>query len=67
MFQDKTENLAWDDDRLSEAKIVAENSDVVVLVVGLDESLEGEEGEIPATAMLPVTRLTSNFRPLRED
>lgn len=45
LFQDKTENLAWDDDRLSEAKIVAENSDVVVLVVGLDETLEGEEGD----------------------
>ncbi|MDD3278790.1 MAG: glycoside hydrolase family 3 C-terminal domain-containing protein [Lachnospiraceae bacterium] len=45
LFKDKSQGLAWDDDRLSEAKIVAENSDVVVLVVGLDESLEGEEGD----------------------
>ena len=42
---DKTENLAMENDRLSEAKIVAENSDVVLLVVGLDEFLEGEEGD----------------------
>lgn len=42
---DKTENLAMENDRLSEAKVVAENSDVVLLVVGLDEFLEGEEGD----------------------
>ena len=41
----KTEHLAYDYDRLSEAKTVAEHSDVVVLCVGLDESLEGEEGD----------------------
>lgn len=43
--KNKTENLAQDYDRISEAKIVAEHSDVVVLCVGLDESLEGEEGD----------------------
>ncbi|SDB26962.1 glycoside hydrolase family 3 C-terminal domain-containing protein [Butyrivibrio sp. INlla16] len=32
-------------DRLSEAKTVADYSDVVVAVVGLDETLEGEEGD----------------------
>lgn len=32
-------------DRLAEAQSVAANSDVVVLVVGLDETLEGEEGD----------------------
>ena len=32
-------------DRLSEADIVCEYSDVVILVVGLDETLEGEEGD----------------------
>lgn len=42
---DRTENLAMENDRLSEAMIVAEHSDVVVLVVGLDEFLEGEEGD----------------------
>lgn len=39
----KTEGLAMDGDRLSEAREVAENSDVVVLCVGLNETLEGEE------------------------
>ena len=32
-------------DRMSEALTVAEYSDVVVVVVGLDETLEGEEGD----------------------
>lgn len=45
LFQDKTEQLAHPQDRLSEAKIVAQHSDVVVLCVGLDETLEGEEGD----------------------
>ncbi|GLB29305.1 glycosyl hydrolase [Lacrimispora amygdalina] len=41
----KTENLAFDHDRISEALIVAEHSDVVVLCLGLNELLEGEEGD----------------------
>ena len=45
MFTEKTEPLAKDFDRLSEAKAVAANSDVVVLCLGLDETLEGEEGD----------------------
>lgn len=45
LFQDRTEHLAFAGDRLSEAKIVADNSDVVILCVGLDETLEGEEGD----------------------
>ena len=45
LFLSKTEFLAKDDDRLSEAKAVCANSDLVVLVLGLDESLEGEEGD----------------------
>lgn len=45
LFQDRTEHLAYEGDRLSEAKIVADNSDVVILCVGLDETLEGEEGD----------------------
>ena len=39
----KTEDLAMEYDRISEAKIVAEHSDVVILCVGLNELLEGEE------------------------
>lgn len=45
LFRDNTEPLAYTNDRLTEAKIVAENSDVVILCVGLDETLEGEEGD----------------------
>lgn len=40
---DRTEGLAEPGDRLAEAVIVAEHSDVVVLCLGLDERLEGEE------------------------
>ena len=45
LFLDKEEFLAKDDDRLAEAVIVAKHSDVVILCLGLDESLEGEEGD----------------------
>lgn len=45
LFEDKTESLALAGDRLAEAKIVAKHSDVVVLCLGLDETLEGEEGD----------------------
>ncbi len=45
LFEDKTESLASKGDRLSEARIVAEHSDVVILCLGLDETLEGEEGD----------------------
>ena len=45
LFRDRTEALAYPGDRLAEAKIVADMSDVVILCVGLDETLEGEEGD----------------------
>ena len=45
LFQGKDEVLAADNDRLSEAIAVAERSNVVFLVLGLDETLEGEEGD----------------------
>ena len=45
LFRDRVEHLGQPDDRLSEAVTVAEHSDAVVLVVGLDETLEGEEGD----------------------
>ena len=41
----KTEGQSYQYDRLSEAKIVAQHSDVVILCVGLDETIEGEEGD----------------------
>lgn len=43
--KDRVEGLAWSQDRISEAVITAEHSDVVVICVGLDETLEGEEGD----------------------
>lgn len=45
LFQDRVENLAWENDRIAEAVTVAKHSDVVVLCVGLNETLEGEEGD----------------------
>ncbi|MBQ4266283.1 MAG: glycoside hydrolase family 3 C-terminal domain-containing protein [Clostridia bacterium] len=45
LFRDREENLGMADDRISEALAAAEASDAVVLVVGLDETLEGEEGD----------------------
>lgn len=45
LFKDKVENLSAGPDRISEAVAVARHSDVVILCVGLDESLEGEEGD----------------------
>ncbi len=45
LFKDRVEHLGWRQDRVSEAVAVAQNSDVVVLCVGLDETLEGEEGD----------------------
>ena len=45
LYKEKTENLAWDNDRIAEAVITAKHSDVVIICVGLDETLEGEEGD----------------------
>ncbi len=42
---DRVEPLAQAGDRIAEAVAVAKNSDTVVLVLGLDETLEGEEGD----------------------
>ena len=40
MYKDVMENLAWNDDRISEAVITAKHSDVTVVVLGLDETME---------------------------
>ena len=42
---DRVEHLAQAGDRLAEAAVTARNSDIVILVLGLDETLEGEEGD----------------------
>ena len=43
--RDRVEPLAQPDDRIAEAVTVAKMSDTVILVLGLDETLEGEEGD----------------------
>lgn len=45
LFKERVENLARPGDRLAEAQVVAEQSDAVILVLGLDETLEGEAGD----------------------
>ena len=45
LYEDRVEPLAQKHDRIAEALTVAEHSDVVILCLGLDETLEGEEGD----------------------
>lgn len=46
LFKKKLSNLsALENDRIAEAVSVAENSDAVVLCLGLDASIEGEQGD----------------------
>jgi beta-glucosidase len=45
LFKDRVEGLALPHDRISEAVAAAENADRVILCLGLDASLEGEEGD----------------------
>jgi beta-glucosidase len=45
LYKDRVENLGEHSDRLAEVKAVCDVSDVVVAVVGLDATLEGEEGD----------------------
>lgn len=45
LFKDRVEGLALPADRISEAVAAAKNADISVLCLGLDASLEGEEGD----------------------
>lgn len=45
LYRDKVEFLAEEKDRIQEAVIAAEQADVVVICLGLDASIEGEEGD----------------------
>lgn len=45
LYKDRCSGLALSDDRISEARIVAKNSDVVIVCLGLDADIEGEEGD----------------------
>ena len=45
LYMDRTSGLAQENDRASEVRGVCRESDVVIAVMGLDASLEGEEGD----------------------
>lgn len=45
LYKDRISGLAEADDRLAEAKAVADASDVIVMCLGLDATIEGEEGD----------------------
>lgn len=45
MYEEKPDPLSRPFHQLSEAQTVAEHSDLVILCLGLDETLEGEEGD----------------------
>ena len=45
LYKDRTSGLARADDRLSEAKAVCAESDLIIAVMGLDATIEGEQGD----------------------
>jgi beta-glucosidase len=45
LFKDRIEACAEDNDRMSEAVSAAQNADLVLICVGLDPTIEGEEGD----------------------
>lgn len=45
LYKDRSSGLAMAGDRYAEAKAAAEASDVIVLCLGLDATVEGEEGD----------------------
>ena len=45
LYKDRSSGLTLHDDRIAEAETAAEQADVVILCVGLDATIEGEEGD----------------------
>lgn len=45
LYKDKVEDLALPGDRISEAVSVAKRADVAILCLGLDSTIEGEQGD----------------------
>ncbi len=45
LYRDRVENLSQPSDRLAEAVAAAERSEAVILCLGLDAGIEGEEGD----------------------
>ncbi|MBR5371273.1 MAG: glycoside hydrolase family 3 C-terminal domain-containing protein [Oscillospiraceae bacterium] len=78
LYKDRTSGLARENDRLAEAETVAEQSDLVILCVGLTADIEGEEGDagnefasgdkidlrLPAPQRLLVERVMSKGKPV---
>ena len=78
MARDRVEGLAQPNDRIAEAIMCAEEADVVIACVGLDETLEGEEGDtgneytsgdkydlqLPATQRVLMEALEKTGKPL---
>lgn len=46
LYNDRSSGLAMAGDRYAEAEAAAENSDVVVLCLGYDSTIEGEQGDV---------------------
>lgn len=69
LFKDRCQGLAMAGDRYSEAVSAAENADIIIACVGLDASLEGEEGDTGnefASGDKPDLRLPESQRVLLE-
>lgn len=66
LYKDKVQGLAEEKDRFKEALIMAEQSDVVVMCLGLDATIEGEEG-MPEMNMQAVTSWGLCFRDFRRN
>ena len=78
LFKDRVSCLARANDRLAEAETVAEQSDLVILCVGLTADIEGEEGDagnefasgdkidlrLPAPQRLLVEKVMSKGKPV---
>jgi len=45
LYKNRTSSLSFEDNLISEALIVARNSDAVIICMGLDADIEGEEGD----------------------
>ena len=69
LFKDRCQGLGQAGDRYSEAVAAAENADVIIACVGLDATLEGEEGDTGnefASGDKPDLRLPESQRILLE-
>ena len=45
LYKNRTSNLSFEDNLISEARIAAKTSDAIILCMGLDADIEGEEGD----------------------